>query len=175
MRRWRISPPPTVALDTACISDAEAAAPTITPAMVARAFQRIPLPSHASVAQPGDKTLINFDTIFHTTASPLTRQITLLGQAIRLEIEPARFTWHWGDGSTTTTTTPGAPYPSRAVTHRYPHAHTTVRHHVAIEWTAQWSLNGGPLQPVPGSVTTTGPQTPLRVAEASPTLSGEGA
>lgn len=59
------------------------------------------------------------------------------------------------------------------MTHRYQHAHTTVRHHLAVTWTATWSLNGGPQQPVPGSVTTTGPHTALRIAEASPTLSGQ--
>lgn len=172
MRRWRIVPAPPTSMGSACLTPAEAAAPTITPAMVARAFRRIPLPHHESIAQPGETTLINFDTIFHTTATPLTRRITLLGQRIRLEIQPDTFTWHWGDGTSSTTKTAGAAYPDKSVTHRYADARTTVKHHVSIRWTARWSLNGGPLQPVPGSVTTTGPTSSLRIAEASPTLSG---
>ncbi|RYZ14551.1 MAG: hypothetical protein EOO70_07580, partial [Myxococcaceae bacterium] len=140
MRRWRIQPAPPISLGTACLSPAEAAVPTVTPTMVARAFQRIPLPALKSIAQPGNKTLINLDTIFHTKAEPLTRNLTLLGQNIRLDIQPSSYAWHWGDGTTATTNTPGAAYPDKTVTHRYQHAHTTVNHHVTITWTATWRL-----------------------------------
>ena len=51
---------------------------------------------------------------------------------------------------------------------------STVAHRVVVTWSAEWSLNGGPLQPVNGTVTTSGPATPLRIAEASPALSGSG-
>ncbi len=142
--------------------------------MVLAAFRRVPLPQLRSISQPADKTLINFDTIFYTKAEPLTRTVTLLGQQVRLAIKPSRFTWEHGDGTSATTTTPGAAYPRKDVVHRYQHAHTTVQHRVVITWTAEWSLNNGPLQPVPGTVTTTGPATPLRIAEASPALSGQG-
>ena len=142
--------------------------------MVLNAFRRIPLPELRSYSQPADKTLINFDTIFYTRAEPLTRQLTLLGQRVWLEITPSRFEWVHGDGTSATTETAGAPYPAKDVVHRYADAHTTVHHRVVVTWTAQWSLNGGPLRPVNGTVTTTGPATPLRIAEASPALSGAG-
>jgi hypothetical protein len=93
---------------------------------------------------------------------------------VRLEITPSRFDWVHGDGTTATTRTAGAPYPAKDVVHRYADAHTTVQHRVVVTWSAEYSLNGGPLQPVNGTVTTTGPATPLRVAEASPALSGSG-
>ena len=79
-----------------------------------------------------------------------------------------------GDGTTTETHTAGAAYPAKDVVYRYQHAHVTVQHHVEIVWTARWSLNGGPYQDVPGTVTTVGPETPLQVAEATPALSGYG-
>ena len=150
------------------------APPQVTEAMVLAAFRRVPLPALRSQSQPADKTLINFDTIFFTQAEPLTRDLTLLGQDVRLEIAPSLFQWEHGDGTTMTTTTPGAPYPSKDIVYRYSDAHTTVQHRVIVTWTAQWSLNGGPLQPVDGTVTTAGPATPLRIAEASPALSGSG-
>ncbi len=140
--------------------------------MVLNAFRRVPLPSLRSHSQPANKTLINFDTIFFTEARPLTRRLTLLGQRVRLEIAPSRFEWVHGDGTSATSSTPGSPYPAKEVVYRYTHAHTTVQHRVVVTWTAEFSLNGGPLQPVNGTVTTTGPGTPLRVAEASPALSG---
>ena len=147
--------------------------PQVTDAMVLAAFRRVPVPELRSQSQPGDKTLVNFDTIFFTEAEPLTRTVTILGQSVRLEIEPSSFTWEHGDGTSTTTRGPGAPYPAKDVVHRYADAHVTVQHRVVVTWSAQWSLNNGPLQPVAGTVTTAGPATPLRVAEASPSLSGQ--
>ena len=151
-----------------------AALPQVTEGMVLQAFRRVPLPALRSHSQPANKTLINFDTIFFTDAQPLTRQLTLLGQRVRLEITPSRFEWVHGDGTTETTRTPGAPYPAMDVVHRYADAHRTVAHRVMVTWSAEYSLNGAPLRPVTGTVTTTGPATPLRVAEASPALSGSG-
>lgn len=142
--------------------------------MVLAAFRRVPLPGLRSQSQPAGKTLVNFDTIFFTSADELTRDLTLLGQDVHLEITPSRFEWQHGDGTTSVTSSPGAPYPSKAIVHRYADAHTTVTHRVVVTWSARWSLNGGPLQPVDGTVTTTGPPTALRIAEASPALSGKG-
>lgn len=145
--------------------------PTITPAAVATAFRRIPLPKLNSVSQPATKTLVNFDTIFFVDAETLDRSIRLLGQDVDLTITPSRFRWTFGDGTERVTTTPGHAYPAKTVTHRYERAHVTVEHQVEVTWTATWRVNGGPWQDVPGSVTITGPSTPLRVAEAVPLLS----
>lgn len=152
---------------------AAAAPPQVTDAMVLAAFRRIPVPELRSISQPDDTTLVNFDTIFHVQADGFTETVTILGQRVRLEIEPSSFRWEHGDGTSATTSTPGAAYPSKEVVHRYQDAHVTVRHRVVVTWTAQWSLNGGPLRPVSGTVTTTGPTTALRVAEAVPALSGQ--
>ena len=146
------------------------AQPQVTPGMVAQAFQRIPLPTYRSLAQPAGKTLVNFDTIFHTQATPLDRQVTLLGQRVSLHITPSSYRWEFGDGSVETTSTPGAAYPAKTITHRYPHAHVTVRHRVQITWSATFTVNGNASRPVPGTVTTTGPVTNLRIAEATPAL-----
>lgn len=152
--------------------ECRAASPsTLTPAIVATAFRRIPLPSLRSIAQPGDKTLVNFDTIFHVDAETLHRDIRLLGQEVELTITPTRFRWSFGDGADQVTTTPGSAYPAKTLIHRYEHAHVTVRHHVEVTWTATWRVNGGPWQDVPGAVTLDGPGTPLRIAEAVPLLS----
>ena len=124
--------------------------------------------------QPAGKTLVNFDTIFYTQTRPFTRTVTLLGQQVRLEIAPTSFAWKHGDGTTTVTRTAGAPYPRKDVVHRYQDAAVTVHASVAVTWSARWSLNGGPLQPVPGTITINGPATPLRIAEAVPALSGAG-
>jgi hypothetical protein len=150
------------------------ASPQVTPELVARAFQRIPLPALRAVTQPTDKTLINFDTIFYVQAKPLHRTLTLLGQRVELAITPSTYRWVHGDGTTSVTHTPGAAYPAKDVVYRYQDAHVTVMQHVEIIWTARWSLNGRPYQDVDGTVTTFGPATALRIAEATPALSGYG-
>jgi hypothetical protein len=174
MRHWRIRPLPRVSAETSCMPDAVANRPEITPALVLQAFRRIPLPRQVTHIQPAAKTLVNFDTIFFTDARPFDRTITLLGQRVQLRIRPGSFRWVHGDGTTATTTTGGAPYPAKLVVHRYLHAHVTVRAHVEVTWRAVFRVDGGPTRPVPGTVTTVGPATSLRVAEASPALSGAG-
>ena len=67
---------------------------------------------------------------------------------------------------------PGGAYPALDITHRYQHAHLDVRHHVTITWAATYQINHGPTQPVPGTVTTTGPDTLLHISEATPVLTG---
>lgn len=173
-RLWQVTPA-LVPMGIQCAATTpDAPSQQLTAAMIARAFQHVPLPGLVTHIQPQDKTLVNFDTIFYTDAQPITRTLTLLGQQVRLDITPSSFRWAYGDGSEATTSVPGAPYPSKVVTHRYPHAHTTVAAHVAVTWTARYSVNGGASQPVDGTVTTVGPDTPLRIAEAIPALSGAG-
>lgn len=162
-----------ILIDSAC-RGASDSAPAITPDLVSRAFQRIPLPRLRTIAQPGTKTLVNFDTIFHVEAEPLQREVTLLGQRVELDIAPSSFTWRWGDGTSETTVSPGAPYPSKAVVHRYLDAGVIARATVAVTWTARWRVSGGTWAAVPGAVRTTGPAAALRVVEAVPNLAGPG-
>lgn len=140
--------------------------------MVLEAFRTVPVPELRSVTQPGDKTLVNFDTVFFARADGFSRTVSILGRSVRLDIAPEAFRWEFGDGTAATTRTAGAPYPSKDVVHRYADARVTVRHRVVVTWGATWSLDGGPSRPVAGTVTTTGPTTALRVAEAVPALSG---
>jgi len=140
---------------------------------VLRAIRRIGLPALATHTQPADKTLVNFDTIFYTHATPFTRTITLLGQRVQITATPSSYTWHHGDGTTATTSTPGAPYPAKDVTYDYQHAHTTVATHVDTTYTARYRVRNGPWQTIPQTVTITGPATNLRIAEATPVLSGD--
>ncbi len=165
-----------LALNPAACAPAAPAAPVAAPALTAgrvlQAFQRIPLPHLRSRTQPDNRTLVNFDTIFYVDAEQFQRTITLLGRRVTLAITPSSFTWDHGDGTSSVTSDPGARYPSKDVVYRYQKAHRTFAHSVTIVWTARYRVGNGPWQPVPGSVTTTGPSTDLRIAEATPVLTG---
>lgn len=148
--------------------------PEITPGMVAAAMARIPLPAAQLQIQPANgRTLVNFDTNFYTEIQPLDRTITLLGQQVDLHIVPSQFGWRFGDGGSLTTDRPGAPYPQLEVTHNYLRK-GAVAPSVDTTYTAQYRVNGGAWQDVPGSVTIAGAPVDLQVLTATPTLVGYG-
>ncbi len=177
---WLARPGDPCSPDTATATRATAAAaagpaplPQVTPGVALSALRRIGLPALQARTQPEDKTLVNFATIFYTEPEPFTRTVTLLGRQVRMQATPSSFTWHYGDGTSTTTSTPGAPYPAKDVTHEYRDAHATVRTSVDVTYTATFQVAGGPEQAIPGSVTISGPTAPLRISEATAVLSGD--
>jgi hypothetical protein len=87
---------------------------------VRTALGRVPIPaSRVNIEPPNGRTLVNFATNFYTEREEFTRTVQQLGQRVELRITPAQFTWHFDDGESATTTTPGAPYPRLDVTHDY--------------------------------------------------------
>jgi hypothetical protein len=85
---------------------------------------------------------------------------------------PVQYAWAFGDGTGATTSTPGDPYPSRSITHRYHDAQVTVHPQVTVSYRARFRVNGSGWQQIDETVSTTGPAASLRVAEATPLLSG---
>ncbi|HET6624943.1 MAG TPA: hypothetical protein VFG63_01005, partial [Nocardioidaceae bacterium] len=126
----------------------------------------------ATQTQPADKTLVNFATIFYTEPEPFARTIRLLGQRVDVEARPQQYTWHHGDGTSHSTTSPGAPYPSKEITYSYTDAHTTVSPRVDVTYSARFRVNGGAWQDIAETVTIAGPATQLRISEATAVLSG---
>ena len=160
----------------------EPEAPPVTPGMVRRAFERVPLPMpRLGSSPPGGKTLVNLRTIFYTEAEPFQRSVRLLGRTVRLEVAPVSFLWSVGQGGSFSTDWAGQPYmrgiepaeyPDEYVTWVYERANVTERARVSVVWGATYSVDGGPAQPVPGTVTTTSPAISIRVAEARGVLTG---
>jgi hypothetical protein len=147
--------------------------PTVTPGMVLSELRRVGLPALEIEIQPEAKTLVNFDTIFHTDPQPVDVNLTILGQGVQVRATPERYVWRFGDGSTLTTQTPGAAYPSKEIVHRYLDADVTVQPSVSVVYGAEFRVGGGGWQDVGGTVTIPGPPEGLRVVEAVGVLSGE--
>ncbi|NUR08055.1 MAG: hypothetical protein HOQ22_13965 [Nocardioidaceae bacterium] len=145
----------------------------MTPGLVLTALRRIGLPALEAHTQPADKTLVNFATIFYTDPQPFARTLTLLGRRVQVQARPASYTWHYGDGTSTTTATPGAPYPAKDVTHSYTDAHITVQASVDATYTARFRVGNGGWQDIADTVTITGPGSALRISEATAVLSGD--
>ncbi|RHW24837.1 hypothetical protein D0Z08_23005 [Nocardioides immobilis] len=114
-----------------------------------------------------------FETNFFTEERTLNRNVRLLGQRVELRIEAHSYTWRFGDGETVTTDMPGAPFPRLQITHNYLQT-GDYGPALDITWVADYRVNGGAWQPVPGSVTIEGQPTDLTAIEARPTLVGYG-
>lgn len=128
------------------------------------------IPAPKLVIQPPDgKTLVNFETNFYTEADVIHRSTTLLGQDIDFRIFPESYTWHFGDGEAATTSTPGAPYPDLDVTHKYLEK-GTFQPSLETTYTAEYSINGGAWQPVPGTLVLADAPQQLEAVTARPIL-----
>ncbi|MBW3648308.1 MAG: hypothetical protein KY440_11110, partial [Actinobacteria bacterium] len=80
----------------------------------------------------------------------------------------ARWTWHFGDGATATTAVPGS---QGRVLHEYAQSGTRSAY-VVIEWTGTFRIDGGPVQVVAGTATTTGNPVGVEVKQARAELIG---
>ncbi len=138
---------------------------------VLNAVRQVGVPG-ASVEAP-DYTLVNLKTTFYTEPTTVERSLTLIGYDVDVRVEPSTYTWHWGDGSSETTDTPGHPYPSTDVTHMYLRAtapNQALQLSVDVTYTAQYRVDGGEWQPIPEALTIAGAPTDLPIKQASAVL-----
>jgi hypothetical protein len=156
--------------------DPKMAGPTRQPrvltwADVLAAIRQVGVPG-ADVHGP-DYTLVNLRTSFYTNAPNIDRDLTIIGYNVSVHVEPSTYTWHWGDGSTERTDTPGHPYPSTNVTHTYVHATTDTQPlqvSVDVTYTARYRVSGGAWQAIPETLTITGQPRSLPIKQASAVL-----
>jgi hypothetical protein len=120
--------------------------------------------------QPKGRTLVNLETIVYTDDNGVTANwVTVLGFPVLVEATPRKFIWNFGDGTTLATDSPGNPYPSKDITHKYM-KRASVNLTVTVNYTARFFVSGAGWQNVGGTVSITGPATPLLVREAVPVL-----
>lgn len=142
----------------------------ITEGDVEREVRRIGLPALEVRVEPATGTLVNVPTIFHTVPVPFTRSVEILGHSVDLRAEPSSFTWHHGDGTRATTSSPGRPYPAFDVTHRYRRTADAVHPSVDVTYRVTYRIDGGGWQSLSATITAPGPSTGLPVREAAPRL-----
>jgi hypothetical protein len=134
--------------------------------LIIREWQSIQIPAATIGINPPDgRTLVNFDTIFYTTTGEQNFPVTLLGRSVVIYAIPVEYTWHHGDGTSQVTATGGAPYPSKEITHLYEQT-GTVTPRVDVQYRAEFTVDGGERQPIPGFATVTGTSEELTILEA---------
>ncbi|MFF0338207.1 PKD domain-containing protein [Kribbella sp. NPDC004875] len=142
----------------------------VTWEQIASETKDVSFPALTVQVQPRGRTLVNLDTIVYTDNNGVTANwVSVLGFPVLVEATPQRFKWNFGDGTTMTTTSPGRPYPSKDITHKYM-KRATVGLTVTVEYTARFFVSGAGWRNVDGVVSITGPVTTLQVREAVPVL-----
>jgi hypothetical protein len=101
--------------------------------------------------------------------------VNLLGRNVSLDARVETVDWDFGDGASATTSGPGRPYSDAdpCDTVRCPgyfgHIYSDTGHlHVTatITWSGTYRIDGGPVQPIPGSVATEARPTDVHVVES---------
>jgi hypothetical protein len=145
-------------------------APELTEGDIVEAVREIGLPALAVRIQPDDETLVNIETIFYTRPLPFERGVTLLGFDVDLVATPVSYRWVHDDGTASTTSRPGKPYPAMDVTHRYREPATDVHPRVDVSYRVRYRVDGGAWRTIGQTLVASGPAAELDVREAAPVL-----
>jgi hypothetical protein len=131
--------------------------PVVTDQDVLSAFRQIPLPVPAARMSPPFPACVHLNVPNYVYVDPVDTApvtVTLLGTPVTVFPRIEDYTWDFGDGSSLTTTDPGAAYPNGTVSHIY---RTPGRYEVTVtvRWGADWESPTHPRSAVPGDTTTT--------------------
>jgi hypothetical protein len=139
--------------------------------LIVREFKRITWPVSDLVVQPpGGKTLVNFETNFFTLdKQAISQEVTVAGQQVTIRAVPTSYTFHFGDGTSTETSSPGRPHPDLDVTHTYLR---TGKVAVSLDTTyaGEYRIGVGEWVAIADTLTVTGDQQDLAIVEAVPQL-----
>lgn len=160
---------------TACLSAGEADAVDDPPpirVLVIEAFERLEWRPSQLIVQPvGGKTLVNLDTNFYTSNSkPTSISVRLVESDVVVTARPIAYQWNFGDGTSTTTTSPGAPYPDLDVAHVYQQVEQVAVSVDTQYGDASFTVNGGPPESIPSTLWVAGSAEDLEIVEALPQL-----
>jgi hypothetical protein len=138
---------------------------------VLTAVRRIGLPPN-QVHAP-HFTLVNLTTTFYTRPHSIDKTLDIIGYSVHVHLQPVTYTWHWGDGTSQTTDTPGRPYPATDITHTYLHAtHPNQPLTLSVDTTyhGRYRVDTNTWTTLPEPITIPGPPTTLPIKQASAVL-----
>ncbi|WP_227468039.1 hypothetical protein [Microbacterium sp. YJN-G] len=150
-------------------------APSIPPITITDLASFAPDPSSLA-GEPDNLGVAGLPTNFVTAATTHTQTGELFGYPITVRFTPASFTFHYGDGQTTRTTTGGQSWEALRLPQFSPtdtsHTYTergTYTARVDVAYTAEIDLGGGWFS-ITGELTTTGAGQDIRIYEAHTAL-----
>ena len=91
--------------------------------------------------QPALGALVQVPVNFWTTTPPTFKtSVVMLGVPITVYLSPT-YLWDFGDGTSLSTASRGAPYPNQSITHVYKNS-GTFNSHLQISWSGNWLASG---------------------------------
>ena len=130
------------------------------------------VPAVAIRAAPNGQALVGLESLFWVDTTP-TRQLgplTLLAHQVTITITVKTVNWNFGDDTTDTSTGPGRPFTpadhcgENQCPDWFGHTYTEtgpVTTTADVTWNATYTVDGGPPQPIIGTVT--GPRTTMKI------------
>ncbi|MCI2237036.1 PKD domain-containing protein [Kineococcus sp. TRM81007] len=145
--------------------------PVVLPTITVEDVRRVGLPPSTANLQPaGGDVVLNVPVNVYAQATPVTRQVEVLGFPVTIRATPEAFTWTFGDGGTLgPTTDPGAPYPAMSTTHTYTRP-GTYPITLTTTYSAEYAIAGLPFQPVAGTVDVSAPAEDVTAHEGTTVL-----
>lgn len=174
-------PPLWVPQGLQCLTAAELAAAgaagpaAAAPVVVTLAdFQKVPFaPGTSLLAPPGGQALVNLAVHVHADAQVQVLPTVVQGAAVQVRATPVAYAWDFGDGASTgPSPDPGAAWPEAGHEHAYavPGPRAVA---MSTTYAGEFSVAGGPWQPIDGQVTIVSPAQPVLVRTARASLVGD--
>jgi len=140
----------------------------LLPTLTEEQFRELTIVSPPAHRQPAsEETLVNKDLIVYTEQAEQRFRTTLFDFAIDVVATPTSYAWDFGDGSDPlVTASPGAPYPSFELTHRYRDPQTASVT-LTTTWSGRFRVDDphGTWQDVEGTAVTTTTTDEFQVVE----------
>lgn len=139
--------------------------------LILREFKRMSWPESRLLVQPrGGKTLVNLPTNFYTDEhSPVSRTVTIAKRRVEIRATPITYTFHFGDGDSLASSSPGRPHPNLDVTHTYASV-DDVAVSLDTTYSGEYRIGDGDWTPMDVTLTVAGEEQGLAVVEALPQL-----
>jgi hypothetical protein len=147
--------------------------PSVDPLVLAqRVRDHLPVPGLTISTNPG-RGLVGLKTWFwlQKGGRPLSDSLSAFGVRVDVQALPTSYEWDFGDGRTTTTSSPGSPYPQRSpVTHTYERSSAAHPSGYSVSvitvFDVRWRTNGGRWRTLPGITRTSERAYPVAESQA---------
>lgn len=115
-------------------------------------FAALPVEPLVATAGPPEGWIpVNMVNVLYAEPEEQVLDTELLGTPVQVRATPISYHWDLGDGNTITTSEPGEPYPSEAVSseYRYEGWYDVT---LTTTFEGKYSVDGGPWEPIDGTI-----------------------
>ncbi|AMM32019.1 hypothetical protein SA2016_1339 [Sinomonas atrocyanea] len=125
-------------------------------AVTEKQLRELPIKASTVGSQPGRHTLKGAETNIYAEPSDQSFSITIVGKKVDIRVKPSEYHWSYGDGTSLVTAVAGGPVPEarwgeKTVTSHVYRATGDMNVGLTTVFTGEFSVDGGPFQPIAGN------------------------